>query len=52
MQVLSKMMKSTSFQEKENEKHKTDRFIPMRKALSMEMEIEFADENTESLRGK
>ena len=39
------MMKTTSFDEKENQKHKTDRFIPIRKALSMEtsMDVEFPD---------
>jgi len=45
-------MRSTSFNEEENEKHKTDRFIPMRKALSLEMDVEFQDENIISGRGK
>ena len=52
---LNKLMSLTTLEEKENEKHTTDRFIPLRKHSAIEVGTCFPmieEENELSLRGK
>jgi hypothetical protein len=52
---LSTLMRNTSLEEKENPKHTTDRFIPLRKATSMDGATCFPcieEENPTSRRGQ